>query len=138
PFERKELLDRFKPAFEAQLAQAKANPYFVYETGSALDHYDLSAKSFRVLTSNLGAIGFSHYPGGNRDGGYALRFTNLKESMAVPVTDEVTARAIERQFKGLQPPQLRLYLFAQGTEPGNSYGDVGGYINAQITRIAIL
>lgn len=129
-FRKQDLLKALIPQYQAQIADARAHPYVLWQADwTHIEHYDMARKGFPLLDSLL-SDGGSGYMSDVR--GYTFLLNNSEGFRLLPVADEARAREIEGMIGKTSFP-IRIYAFVQSAD------DQGGRnVRAHVVKVQIL
>jgi len=130
-FKQQDILKTLTPQIDASIAAAKSQRYLIWtEDYSPVGHYDFGKKAFPLNSpylQNATATGYF-----NDNNGYQIKFGNGADFAVMPVPDENQAKEIENRVSKSQPFKVKIYCFAQNTDPSNDS------VNTVITRVELL
>jgi len=129
-FRKHDLLAALTPQYQAQIVDAKAHPYVMWQADwTNLQHYDMARRGFPLADSLL-SEGGSGYMSDVR--GYNFLLSNSEGFRFLPVEDEARAREIEGLMGKTSFP-IRIYAFVQAAD------DQGGRnVRAHVVKVQIL
>jgi len=130
-FRKHDLLVAIQPKLEAEIANAKAHPYVIWDTDSPnLNHYDFDRKGFVSDSGYLDEGGYGYFYD-NSD--YKLGFSNGSDFKFLSVTDDTLARRVESLVGKYNSMSLRIFGFVQTTDGSNT-----NLVKALITKVQVL
>lgn len=127
-FRKRDLLAALKPRIDAGISGA--TPYLrldVNGSRSLLDSYDFKRQGFNV--KEFSDSGSSRYFHDNTR--FQIRFSNTEQVNFFPVKDEDAARQIEGSLNRHEELILRIYAFANDTDPARQH------VKAVVTRLVL-
>lgn len=127
-FRKRDLLAALKPRIDAGIAGA--TPYLrldVNGSRSLLDSYDFKRQGFNI--KEFSDSGSSRYFNDNTR--FQIRFSNTEQVNFFPVKDEEAARQIEGSLNRHDELILRIYAFANDTDPARQH------VKAIVTRLVL-
>lgn len=127
-FKKRDLIQSLRPGIDAEIEQAKGIRYYYMEMSGVLDRYDFDSKSFRFMVFAGGSPSI-YFPGTAE---YRIVFTNVEQYRRFTVTDEATARQIEKLRAESSYLTSKVYFFVSGEQLGTKV------VNAEVVRIELL